>query len=45
MRTGGANLFHIRDGQVTRLVIYLQGDRERALADLGLAPEAGSTQP
>ncbi|HWW90457.1 MAG TPA: hypothetical protein VNY35_06740 [Solirubrobacteraceae bacterium] len=34
MRTAGANLFHIRDVKVTRLVIYL--DRERASTDLGL---------
>jgi ketosteroid isomerase-like protein len=35
MRTKGARLFHIRDGKVTRLIVYF--DRERALAQLGLS--------
>jgi ketosteroid isomerase-like protein len=32
--TKGALLFHVRDGRVTRLIVYV--DRERGLADLGL---------
>jgi ketosteroid isomerase-like protein len=34
----GATLYHVREGKVTKLVTYF--DCERALADLGLAPEA-----
>ena len=33
MRTGGANLLHVRDRKVTKMVIYFH--RDRALADLG----------
>jgi hypothetical protein len=39
--TKGANLFHVLDGRVIKLVLYL--DRDYALAELGLAPEAGRT--
>ena len=39
VRTQAAHVFHVREGQVIKLVIYL--DRDRAFADLGLTPEAG----
>ena len=42
LRAEGASVLHIRDGKVTRLVLY--AEREPALADLGLAPEAGSAR-
>jgi hypothetical protein len=39
-RAKGAYLFHVRSGQVTRFVTYF--DRDRALADVCHAPDAGS---
>jgi ketosteroid isomerase-like protein len=38
IRTKAAALFRVHGGKVARLVIYT--DRERAFADLGLAPDA-----
>jgi len=40
IRSKGASLFHVRDGKVTRLVLYF--DAERAFADLGLSPQTSS---
>jgi hypothetical protein len=36
-------LFHVRGGQVTKLVQYF--NRERALADLGITPEGDANVP
>ena len=41
IQSESAHVFHIRDGKVIKLVNYF-GDRDRALADLGLAPEGDS---
>jgi ketosteroid isomerase-like protein len=43
MQANGANLFHVSSGKVIRSVFYF--DRERALADLGLASEGDAADP
>jgi hypothetical protein len=43
VRAQGVVLFHVRANKVIRLVHYY--DRERALAELGLAPDAGGPVP
>lgn len=40
LRPSAANLFHIANGKVTRVVTYY--DRERALTELGVTPTAGA---
>jgi ketosteroid isomerase-like protein len=40
MSAKGAGVWHIRDRKVTRYVLYF--DFQRAFADLGLGPDAGS---
>jgi ketosteroid isomerase-like protein len=37
LQSTGAAVYHVRDGKVSRLVLYM--DRDHALADLGLAPD------
>jgi ketosteroid isomerase-like protein len=41
MRTKAATVYHVREGKVTRIVVYL--DCEHALADLGLSSGAAAS--
>lgn len=41
VETETVSLFHTHEGKVTRLVLY--SSRQRAFADLGLAPEANAS--
>ena len=43
MRTEVAGLWQVRSGNVIRHVVYM--DRDRAFADLGLAPEGDAAHP
>jgi hypothetical protein len=41
VQTRGASVFELREGKVTRLLVY--ADRARAFADLGLTSDSGSS--
>jgi ketosteroid isomerase-like protein len=43
MRTEFADVVHVRDGKVIKVVVYF--DRDRAFADLGLTPEDTTSEP
>jgi ketosteroid isomerase-like protein len=41
VQTRGASVFELREGKVTRLLVY--ADRAQAFADLGLTSDTGSS--